>query len=321
MPKIGNPEWLKNRLEILTKLAETVMVKGPTTDYNDFTALKLIAIHYYASIFSRVVHYQKEKNWADGAVYVDLFAGTGLVKLKGSKFNDFMPGSPVCAALTKDKFDYLICVETSKERCQILEERLSKIISRDKFDVLNGDCNNMIPKITDLINQRFKKPILLTFVDPEGLEIKFSTLKTLSDNFSKCDFMVNVNSLGVKRVSGKFEKGITNIKTSLEDYYDLDANFILKELAEGKEPEEKYAELIKNTLGKKMGNIIKIRDEGDKIAYYILGYTRETQGGSKYSKGFEDLERRLNWADKTKVRRAIERIHNRQTGIDSFFTF
>lgn len=318
MPKKENPDWLKERLEVLTNLAEKVKIDGLTTDYHDFTALKLIAIHYYASIFSRVVFNQKEKGWCDGAVYVDLFAGTGLVKLKGSKYDDFLPGSPSCAALTQNKFDYIVCVESSKERCQILEKRLAKIFPRENFDVIHDDCNNSIIKVTDLINQRFRKPILLTFVDPEGLEIKFSTLKTLSDNFPKCDFMVNVNSLGVKRVGGKFKKGIENIKDSLEAYYDSDANIILQELAEGKEPEEKYAELIQNTLGKKMGNIIKIKDDGDKIAYYILGYTRETQSGSKYSKGFEDLERRLNWADKTKVRRAIERIHNRQSGLEDF---
>ncbi len=318
MPKKENSEWLRERLEILTKLAEKIKHDGPTTDYHDFTALKLIAIQFYAKIFSDIVFKQIPKSWYDGAVFVDLFAGTGLVKLKGSKYDDFLPGSPLCAALL-DKFNYLVCVEASKERCDILEKRLASIIPRKKFDVINGDCNYKISRVTDLINKRFKKPILLTFVDPEGLEIKFSTLKTLNDNFSACDFMVNVNSLGVKRVGGKLKKGITNIKDSLEQFYDLDANVILQEFVEGKEPEEKYAELIQNTLGKEMGNIIKIRDDGEKIAYYILGYTRETKNGSTYSKVFDDLAKRLNWADKTKVRHEIERIHKRQADIESFF--
>ena len=319
MPKITNEEWLKQKLTELTKLAEGITREEPTTDYHDFTALKLIAIHYYATIFAKIVQSQKRKNNFDGAVYVDLFAGTGLVKLKGSKFNDYLPGSPICAAILKPhKFDYIVCVESNKKRCMVLKKRLLKILPEEKFSVIQGDCNKNISKVIQLINEKFKNPILLTFVDPEGLEIKFSTLKTLSLHFQKCDFMVNVNSQGVKRVSAKVEKGISNVRGSLEEYYDKDAKRILYDLEAGMQPEDQYAEVIKTVLGKTIGSTIKIRGEGNKIEYYLLGYTRMTQGGSQYRKGFKVLADRLDGIDKKKVRREIEKIHNRQSELDSF---
>jgi len=319
MPKIENPDWLKKRLERLFQLAQKVSRDGPTTNYHDFTALKLIAVHYYAQIFSKIVRSQKEKGWTDGAVYVDLFAGTGLVRLKDSGPGDFMPGSPVCAASADPPFDYVVCVESKKENCVVLEERLSEILPEGRFAVIRGDCNQKISEVISLIRERFSKPILLTFVDPEGLEIKFSTLRELGGAFSKCDFVVNVNSSGVKRVGAKLERGVSNVRDSLEGYYDTDANAVLRGLSEGREPEEQYADLIEQVLGKSIGSTIKIRDEGERIAYYLLGYTRETQGGSRYASSFEDLARRLGWADRKQVRRMIERLSRRQSGMESFF--
>lgn len=318
MPKKENPEWLYEKLENLTELSRQLSDDEITTEYHEYTALKLIAIRYYAKVFSDIVNSPRQRTWYDGAVYVDLFAGTGLVKLKGSKHDDFLPGSPLCAGLIENGFAYIVCVEKDKEKYNALQTRLSKILPREKFGVIHGDCNTEITKVIDMIKQRFDKPILLTFVDPEGLDVKFSTIKELGDSFRNCDFLMNVNAQGVRRVSAKYQKGVTNVKKSLENYLDSDVNDILRELAEGKMPQEQVADLIRGSLGKPMGSTIKIRDEGERIAYYLLGYTRETKGGSQYSDVFDTLRRRLEWADRTQVRRQIERIHQRQSGLEDF---
>lgn len=318
MPRKSNADWLEEKLKKLIELAEKIKDGGKTTNYNDFTALKLIAIHFYSEIFSRIVFSQKTKQWYDGAVYVDFFAGTGLVRMKGSTHDDYLPGSPICAASVQPGFDYIICVESGQENCKKLETRLAKMMHKDKFDVIHGDCNEKISEIIELINKRFVKPIILAFIDPEGLEIKFTTLKKLSDNFTNCDFIVNVNSQGVIRVRGKYDKGISNVRERMEEFYDSNAHDILYDLASGMTPEEKYARQIREILGKSVGNIIKIREKGERVAYYLLGYTRKTVGGSQYGKAFCDLERRLSWADKQTVRNMIEVIHNRQHGLRDY---
>ena len=188
--------------------------------------------------------------------------------------------------MNKNGFDYSVHVEIDAEKCNYLQNRLAKIVNRNQFEIINGDSNQSINKVIDAINKKFKRPIVLVFVDPEGMEIKFSTLKALSDAFKTCDFLINVNGMGVARVAGKVEKGIENVKKNLEDYLNADANVILNEFAEGGTPQGKYAAQIEQILGRQMGDTIQIHDYGKKVAYYLLGYTRLTSGGSGYIDAF-----------------------------------
>lgn len=315
MKRKDDREWLEENLKILVKLAKRIPSDGATTDYNYFTALKLVTVHYYATVFTNVVA-NARKHGYDGAVYVDLFAGTGLVRVKDSKFDDFVPGSPMCATLPNKKFDYVICVESVKKKSDVLKKRLTAVLKDVEFDVIHGDCNEKTPEIIDKIKRHFKNPILLVFVDPEGLEIRFSTLRELSENFPQCDFMVNVNSSAVKRVGGKIQKGISNVKDSLESYYDLNVHDVIWNLKHGTEPQEIYEQLIKSILGKELGRTIDVRDRGEKIAYHILGYTRVTR--SQYKKAFDTLAARLDWADREKTRKLFDSIAKRQSSIDNY---
>lgn len=316
--RIENPDWLNDKLSALVRLGDELR-DGKTTDsYHDFTAMKLIAIRYYASTFSKVVASQKKKGPYDGAVYVDLFAGTGLVSLKSTRHGDVLPGSALCAATLKNPFDYMVCVEKSAKKCEVLKSRLRRARRGGKFTVINGDCNSRIGDVVAAIRRIYRNPIVLAFVDPEGIEIKFSTLRSLSSAFGSCDFIINVNSSGLRRVSGKYARGITGVRGAIQDYVDGDVRGVLEGLARGDPPEGQYAKLITESLGKSMGGIVTIRDTGYKVAYYLLGYTRKTRSGSGYIRTFTELERRLGWADRHDVRKEIEKIQNRQSQMDDF---
>jgi len=317
MVKKSNDDWMKEKLVIITDIGAKVNDNGLTTDYGNYSALKLISVNYYADIFSGIVrHPNRKPQGFDGAVYVDLFAGTGLVKLTDS--NDLVGGSVPCAALNKNGFNYCVCVEIDHDRCKVLKQRLSSILNQNQFDIIEGDCNDHIDDVITLIKRKFKKPILFTFVDPEGMEIKFSTLKKLSDAFMNCDFMINVTASGIARVAGKLKKGISGVRNSLEDYLDDDASEVLRKLAEGQSPEKIYQDLIMASLGKPVGDNIAIHDEGKKIVYHLLGYTRLTRGGSTYGNAFSILKRRIEWADRKHVKNILDLIHGRTSSILDF---
>jgi len=311
-------DWMKEKLEIISKIGEKVKDNGPVTEYGNYTALKLISVYYYSEIFSGIVRHENQKSKGfDGAVYVDLFAGTGLVKLTDT--GDFVGGSATCAASNKKGIDFCVCVEINKDKALALQKRLSVILPKDKFEVINGDCNNCINDVISSINKKFNKPILLTFVDPEGMEIKWNTLKTLSDQFFSCDFMINVSSSGSLRVGGKLKKGIENVKESFENYWGEDASVILREFVEGKTPEKKYQEMVKEILGRPIGENIPIRDTGNNIMYYLLGYTRMTSGGSQYASAFSTLNRRFRGIERSAVINILNQIKKRGTaGLDGF---
>jgi len=302
---------MKERLQILLDIGKKVPHEDPTNDYGSYTAMKLISVNYYSAVFSGVArHPNRRLEGFDGAVYLDLFAGTGLVKL--SDTNDYVGGSTLCALSNSKGFDFCVSVEKNKERASALENRLSAIAPSEQFRVINDDCNECIDRAISIIKEKYQKPIVLAFVDPEGMEIRWSTLKKLSDAFFSCDFMINVSSSGSLRVAGKLKKGMTEVEETFSDYWGEDAEAVLREFAEGKAPETKYGEKI-GTLGKPIGDTIPIRDNGDNIMYYLLGYTRMTTGGSQYASAFKTLNDRFRNMDRNTVINILDHINGRGT--------
>lgn len=311
-----NEEWISGRLRGLIGSATEIKSGGSVTEYGYHTAMKLVAMQYYAETFVKVVRKQVKNETADGAIFLDLFAGTGLVKIKGSSRGDLLPGSTCCAALIKNGFDYLVGIEKSPPKRAALEGRLAGIMREDQFDILQGDCNAVIDDAISLIWKRFKRPIVLTFADPEGIEIKASTLRRISKEFERCDFIINVNAEGLSRVAAKYKKGIHNVKRSLEEFMDSGIEELLAAL-ENVPPQKVYYErIMEDTLGKPVGSTIKIREGRSGVAYYLLGYTRQTSGGPGYAKALRVLKERLEALNADAVRREINKIQGGQKTLD-----
>lgn len=311
-PKIKQECWIRNKLEILTKIAQKVPDSKIKNEYAEYTALKLICVNYYKTIFLKVVRGNvKAKTYYDGAVYIDLFSGSGLVKLRET--GDIIAGSPLCTLSNPDmNFDYAVCVEKDKKKSQVLEQRLGKILPKEKFNVIQGDCNSVIGDVVDDIESKFKNPIVFTFVDPEGMEIKMDTLKSLSNSFPAQDFMINVGSQGVLRVKGKLDKGDTSTESTWNEYWgEKNAESLLYEISQGQTIEEKYQEKLSEILGKQLGETIPIRGIPGNIEYYILAYSRKTKGDSKYVDSLTTLKSRIEKEDKKSVKRMLDVISGR----------
>ena len=304
--------WLQEKIQTLKNLARDLKKDGPLTEYRLFTALKLISIHFYSSVFAPIAHHH-----GDGAVYVDLFAGTGLVRTKNSR-REYLSGSPICAtSLDRGAFDYIVCVESEKNRCDVLAERLRSKIQQDKFDVVHGNCNEKIGEVIENILTRYKNPIVLVFADPEALQLKFKTLQRLAAEFKKCDFVIHVNAQAVKRVEGKVKRGINNVASSLTEFYNCDISEVLAMLSNDT-PEKTYAKRVQDVLGKPIGDMIKIRSSRGKVEYYVLFYTRLTSGGSAYMNSVLALKRRLDSITLRAITSAFDMLEGNQQPLDKF---
>ena len=310
-------DWLVEKLRIITNFSHGIEADGLTTNYKSHTALKLITVHYLSDVFTKVARASGRKiQGFHGAVYVDLFAGTGLVETRSTR--DVVAGSALCAINSGKGFDYSILVEKNGERYNILTDRMAKALHKSQFRIILGDSNEVINDVIETIEEKFENPIVLVFVDPEGLEIKFKTLKALSDKFRSCDFLINVNSPGARRVVGQTEHGIPNRERTLEAYLEDDLRTILLEVAEGKPLEKKYAEQVNKILGKQIGTIVPIRDDSGQIVYNLLYYTRQTRGGSKYSSAATTLKKRIENLNGSDVRRALDQLHGRSTTLNDY---
>ena len=287
------------------------------TKYNAHTALKLISVKYIAHMFTTIVqHSNREKQGFDGAVYVDLFAGTGLVEIEDT--GDVIAGSAPCAITSGKGFNYSVLVEKNRESSATLQQRMENI-AQGEFDVVTGDANMVIGEVIEKIKTKFHKPIIFAFVDPEGMEIKFRTLKQLSDAFTSCDFLINVNP-GVARVAGQIESGMSGREQTMEEFLNSNVEEILTRIAAGQPVESQYAMRVRSVLGKEIGETIAVRKVGNDVAYYLLCYTRLTEGGSAYRRTYSELKNRIEGLDGKRVIDALNQIFSRSYSIDSYLS-
>lgn len=140
-----------------------------------WTVEKLHFWHRYVEITTSAM--VGHKCWPAGLVYVDLFAGAGICTLKGT--GERIPGSAVIAACAAKPFRKIIACEENPRFSEALESRLGRISARSQCRVLTGDCNDRIEEVVALIPERV---LTLAFIDPKGLDAKFTTIAALSES-------------------------------------------------------------------------------------------------------------------------------------------
>jgi len=110
-------------------------------------------------------------------VYVDLFAGPGICRVRGG--NRLIAGSPLIAAYADKRFSRILLVERDPETARALENRMSASPAVDRFRVFLGDCNQCID---DVVAEIPPGTLTLAFIDPEGLDANFTTIEQLAKN-------------------------------------------------------------------------------------------------------------------------------------------
>ena len=106
---------------------------------------------------------------------VDLFAGPGVLTLKGSGTK--VPGSPLIAAEAPKPFSKIILCEKDADIADACESRLMARGHGDRCVVVRGNCNQQIEEVCRHIPP---KSLTLAFIDPTGLHAKFETVECLA---------------------------------------------------------------------------------------------------------------------------------------------
>lgn len=138
------------------------------------------------------------KNRWDERVYIDLFAGAGKVRVRGS--NKVLLGSPLLALAVRDPFDKYIFCEKDPGPLQALRNRVSDMHPGAQVTYIPGDVNRHVEQILQAMPPFSKTQKVLGFclADPYGLkDLKFSTIATLATRFM--DFLVNIPAMAPQR--------------------------------------------------------------------------------------------------------------------------
>lgn len=140
--------------------------------------------HLYLTNYLEIMTAGMKKKW-ENLVYLDLFSGPGksIIQEKKEEIN----GSPAIAIGLKQPFSNYIFVEKVPKLLSALKERCQKSPLSNKIKFVEGNCNEKITEVVNLISER---SLGLAFIDPYGLEFSFSSLEKLADN-RNMDLLIN----------------------------------------------------------------------------------------------------------------------------------
>ena len=141
-------------------------------------------LRLYVQLFSASMR----TKW-DCRVYLDLFAGPGRARIKGT--TKIVAASPLIALDIEPAFDQYIFCEKKKEKIDALQTRVRRDYPEAKAVFQPGDANELVAEVLEKIPQHTRgfKVLSFCFVDPYNLgDLSFDTIDRLSHRF--IDFLV-----------------------------------------------------------------------------------------------------------------------------------
>jgi three-Cys-motif partner protein len=145
-----------------------------------YTEDKYALMRLYCDLFSNGMR----NKWRGKRAYVDLYAGSGLCRIEGS--NRILRGSPLIALSVEARFDRYIFCEKDPTCMTALRERVKRMCPEQRVDWIDGDCNEQIKHVCDLIPE---DNLVLCFVDPDDCGLRHETLNRLSKSARGVDFL------------------------------------------------------------------------------------------------------------------------------------
>lgn len=160
-----------------------------TPTVGDWAEEKYRLIRCYADIFSTSM----KKKW-DRRIYVDLFAGPGQARIRGT--SKIVASAPLLVTSVKFPFDRYVFCELDRKKLDALKDRVDKASPNVDARYVHGDSNASTSEIASLIKPGHGAEKVLTFclVDPYRLgDLQFTSLRALAIDRS-IDFLVLIPS-------------------------------------------------------------------------------------------------------------------------------
>jgi len=126
------------------------------------------------------------KNLWDRRVYLDLFAGPGHSKVRGT--NKAVLASPLIALQLPDRFDKYIFADEYPDALEALKARVARVTSPPDASFIQGDANTIVERVIKELPKN-QKTLSFCFLDPYRLNIHFDTVRRLADQ-GPVDFLI-----------------------------------------------------------------------------------------------------------------------------------
>ena len=148
-----------------TEIGRTMEFGGP------WTQEKLRILGLYLDAYTTALKNQRFK-----LLYIDAFAGSGLIRTQERDAMDFLKGSTARAVEVKDRpFDELIFVEKNTARCAELETLREEHRHRN-IRIENAEANDFLSNL----RRDWREWRGVLFLDPFATEVRWSTIRTVA---------------------------------------------------------------------------------------------------------------------------------------------
>lgn len=243
----------------------------------------------YCDIFTKGMKFK----W-NQLVYIDLFAGAGYATIKET--NKVYLNSALLAMSIPTPFTKYILCEQNDERFEALSARVNRDFSHLNCELIHGDSNTNIDKVTKAIPSFGKGNTLLPFcfVDPYSLNLNFSTIKSLGGT-TLMDFLI-LQALHMdanrnfdiylneenKRIAQYL--GLNNWRELFEKDGIVNRKDFVKFLA------EKFQEQMKEFGYQTTKHMHQIRSNEKNLPLYYLSFYSKHPTGEKF---FKEVQKRI----------------------------
>ena len=178
-----------NNLEYLQPVPDGLVTRpsGP------WVGEKLDYVRRYIDIFETSM----KSKWPQRN-YIDLFAGPGKNIIKDK--DEILLGSPLLALVTKYPFTNYYFADLDSYNVKALRERCSASPQSNQVHTYTENANKIVSTVVATIRQFYPRSLNLAFLDPEGLELEWSTVAQLGT--LRCDLILHYSQQGLTRFIG-----------------------------------------------------------------------------------------------------------------------
>lgn len=131
---------------------------------------KLAIVECYVQGFSRACSKKAKGGWQ----IVDGFAGPGVNRIKGT--DDLLWGTPLVCVAAEPQVPTILAMDLGEDEVEALRARTAGY--SDRIQVLRGDVNEDL--LREMENHLSRSAPTLCILDPEGMELNFSSVEAVS---------------------------------------------------------------------------------------------------------------------------------------------
>ncbi len=318
MQKITGFEWLKKWIKDLEvtnsrfkdEIQHILSIKPDVyNEFKEWTPLKLILLNYMLNVCTTIV---KNKSFFKKSYYVDLFAGSGINKIKGT--DDYLIGSSLIASLNhSDNYSEMIFCDKEFSFSDALDLRL-KILKKNNLNVIKKEYTLCLENILKKVSSR--EVYSFFFIDPNCMEFYWKDMKKVLQ--VRSDIIFTFMSSEIFRAVGLANKeigeglGLTNFfgdeswktATDIEDLVQIYKKNILKERLEAPI------------------RIIKIKSTQFNFCYHLFFITNKTRGENRWLRAIDDkVKKEIESNSDKSVEMALNIVKKRQSELSQFQHF